>query len=102
MATLKIHQLPMGARFEYEGAEYVKTGPMFATTNGKQRLIPKYAVLTVLDGSQPVPEKRSAALARETVLAAFTAYHTSCAALVPVDRQAALDAARAAFLKALD
>lgn len=24
---MKIHQLPMGARFAYEGEEYVKTGP---------------------------------------------------------------------------
>lgn len=27
---MKIHQLPMGARFEFEGAEYVKTGPLLA------------------------------------------------------------------------
>lgn len=99
---MKIHQLPMGARFAYEGAEYVKTGPLLATADGKQRLIPKYAVLTVLDGSQPVPEKRSPALARETVLAAFAVYHANCAALVSADQHAALDAARAAFLKALD
>lgn len=25
---MKIHQLPMGARFEFEGEEYVKTGPL--------------------------------------------------------------------------
>ena len=49
---MKIHQLPIGGRFEYEGVEYVKTAPLFATANGKQRLIPKYAVLKVLDGSQ--------------------------------------------------
>jgi uncharacterized protein (DUF1330 family) len=47
---MKIHQLPMGARFEYEGAEYVKTGPQLASGAGGQKLIPKYAVLKPLDG----------------------------------------------------
>ncbi|MCX7162613.1 MAG: hypothetical protein NT083_06165 [Rhodocyclales bacterium] len=28
---MKIHQLPQGARFEYEGSEYVKTGPLSGT-----------------------------------------------------------------------
>jgi len=31
---MKIHQLPQGARFDYEGEEYVKTGPLFATGKG--------------------------------------------------------------------
>jgi hypothetical protein len=98
---MKIHQLPMGARFAYEGQEYVKTGPLLATADGKQRLIPKYAVLQVLDGSQPVAEKKAAALSRADVLAAFAAYHARCAALLPQERQAELEAARAAFLRAL-
>lgn len=47
---MKIHQLPLGARFAYEGAEYVKTGPQLASGPSGQRLIPKYAVLAPLDG----------------------------------------------------
>lgn len=50
---MKIHQLPMGARFEYEGQTYVKTGPLLGAGAGGQRLIPKYAVLKVPDGSAP-------------------------------------------------
>ena len=51
---MKIHLLPMGARFVYEGEEYVKTGPLFASGKGGQRLIPKYAVLTPLGDQAPV------------------------------------------------
>lgn len=47
----------MGARFEYEGVEYVKTGPQLASGPGGQKLIPKYAVLRPLDGK--APEKQS-------------------------------------------
>jgi hypothetical protein len=99
---MKIHQLPMGARFEYAGQTYVKSGPLVATGEGGQRLIPKYAVLKVLDGSVPVPAAPATPLARETVLAAFADYHATCAALIPQERQPALDAARAAFLKAIE
>ena len=48
-SIMKIHQLPLGARFEYEGQEYVKTGPLFGTGPAGQGLIPKYAVLRPLD-----------------------------------------------------
>lgn len=100
---MKIHQLPMGARFEYEGAEYVKTGPLLATGPAGQRLIPKYVVLKPLDGV-PVAAQREGrpALPRAEVMAAFAAFHAACRALVPQERQAELEAARDAFLKALD
>lgn len=40
----------MGARFEYEGNVYVKTGPMTASSEqGGQRIIPRYATLRPLD-----------------------------------------------------
>jgi hypothetical protein len=101
---MKIHQLPDGARFEYEGEEYVKTGPMFATTKGGQRrMIPKYAVLTPLGAIDDTSKRtKSATLPRAQVLAAFAAYHAGCRRLVPEERQPALDAARDQFLKALD
>ena len=72
---MKIHQLPEGARFEYEGEAYVKTGPMFATGPKGQRLIPKYAVLKPLDipavASDAAGMKSSAASRR--ALEAFAA-----------------------------
>ena len=43
---MKLTQLPLGARFEYEGEIFTKTGPMTAASEkGGQRMIPRYAVL---------------------------------------------------------
>lgn len=98
---MKIHQLPMGARFEYEGQEYTKTGPQIGSGAGGQRLIPKYAVLKALDGTPSAAPPRGP-LAREAVLAAFERFHAACAPLVSEERRDALAAAHAEFLKALD
>lgn len=100
---MKIHQLPQGARFEYEGEEYVKTGPLFATGKGGQRLIPKYAVLKPLGALDITAPKASCdSLSRAVVLDGFAAYYTDCKVLVPEDKQTLLDAARDRFLKALE
>jgi hypothetical protein len=100
---VKIHQLPQGARFLYEGKEYVKTGPMFATCDGAQRLIPKYAVL------KPTGEVASTRgnaqqdfLPRTGVMDAFERFYAECRRRMPDDQQMALAAARDAFLQALD
>lgn len=99
---MKIHQLPTGARFEYEGVEYEKTGPMFATGKGGQRLIPKYAVLKPLGEVVLEPETAgNHSMSRTAVLNAFEMFCASCKRLVPEDRQAALDQAREQFLRAL-
>ena len=98
---MKIHQLPMGARFEYEGEEYTKTGPLFATGKGGQRLIPKYAVLRVLDGSQPIVAKAETPLVKADVRKAFDVFCDQCVVLVPDQHRAALQAAREEFLKVL-
>lgn len=97
---MKIHQLPMGARFEFEGVEYVKCGPLVAAGPQGQRLIPKYAVLNALDGQTAAAPPRGS-LAREAVLAAFERFHAVCAPLVPEERRGELAAARADFLKTL-
>jgi hypothetical protein len=99
---MKIHQLPPGARFKYEGEEYVKSGPLLATGKGGQRLIPKYAVLKVLGDGGAVPVQQRDALARDAVLAALEKFSATCARLVPEDRHGELETARAEFLKALD
>lgn len=98
---MKIHQLPMGARFEYEGKAYVKTGPLLGSGEGGQRLIPKYAVLKVLDGSVPESKTPAAPLTREAVLDAFGQYHATCVTLIPPEHRPALEEARAAFLKSI-
>lgn len=99
---MKIHQLPDGARFEYEGEEYVKTGPLFASGKAGQKLIPKYAVLRPLD-AVPVPPRKNddAMLLRRRVITAIDTFHATCRALVPAENQAALDAAHARCLEAL-
>lgn len=99
---MKINQLPMGARFEYEGEEYVKTGPLFATGPLGQRMIPKYAVLKPLGGAAPAAPPKRDSLPRAEVLKAFDDFHAQCKALVADDRQEALERARGAFLAALD
>ena len=99
---MKIHQLPNGARFEYEGEEYVKTGPLFATGKGRQRLIPKYAVLKPLGAAEGAGEKsKSDALSRPEVLKAFETFYAECQSRLPEDQQLALTAAREQFLQAL-
>ena len=99
---MKIHQLAIGARFEYEGEEYVKTGPLFATGKDGQRLIPKYAVLKPLAVARTADGNGKARLAKATVLGAFEVFLSECRAMIPADRQAAMEAARERFLKAID
>lgn len=99
---MKIHQLPLGARFEYEGEEYRKTGPLFATgQDGGQRLIPKYAQLKVLGESEPSRGGKTGAPTQAAILEAFAAFYATSRQLVPGDRHAELDAARERFLKAV-
>lgn len=92
----------MGARFEYAGQEYVKTGPLVGSGAGGQRLIPKYAVLKMLDGRAPAPPVSATPLSREAVRAAFANYHATCTALVPSEHREALEAACAAFHQAIE
>lgn len=100
---MKIHQLPIGSRFEYEGQEYVKTGPLFGTGSAGPRLIPKYASLRPLgDAAVAAQAARSASLSRLAVLKALDALYAECQTLVPDDRHEALNAARDRFVKALD
>lgn len=98
---MKIHQLAKGARFEYEGEEYVKTGPLFASGKGGPRLIPKYAVLKPLDDSRTTAEGDTALVSRAMVVGAFDAFFAECTAMLPGDRESALEASRARFLKAI-
>lgn len=99
---MKIHQLPMGARFEFEGDEYVKTGAMSGTGNNGPRLIPRYALLKPLDNVAPSPTHTTDdALRRSDVLEAFRAFYNECRCLVSADNQEALNAARDHFLKRL-
>lgn len=100
---MKLQHLELGARFEYEGLVYVKTGPLTASSaEGGQRVIPRYANLTPLD--LPEPETKGVGrgqFSRQTVLAAFNAFYNTCAQWVEDDKAAELESARQRFLASL-
>jgi hypothetical protein len=98
---MKIHQLPQGARFEYEGKEYVKSGPLSGSGKDGQRLIPRYAVLKPLDSEEVGRGPKRSALAEADVRGAFETFYADCKILVPEAKRAALEAARDRFLKLL-
>lgn len=100
---MKIHQLPMGTRFRYQGQDFVKCGPMFATdAKGQRQMIPRHAVLQ-LEGEVPViPVSVAEALDRQSVIEAFATFYLACHELVAEDRLPALDAARREFLRCLE
>lgn len=108
---MKFQMLPMGARFEYEGKVYLKTGPMTAASEeGGQRMIPRFAVLKPLDGAGTAPARGGRKLDESEVLAAFDGFYVECADLLfghepdvqrARDLRAALERARDRFQEAL-
>jgi hypothetical protein len=101
---MKLQHLAIGARFEYEGAVYVKTGPLTAASEeGRQRIIPRYAILRPLDvpaaESNPSPVKGRLEAVR--VRTAFERFYESCERLVPEDGRNELAEARQLFLEAI-
>ena len=100
---MKLQHLPMGARFEYQGAVYVKTGPMMAAAeNGEQKLIPRYAVLKPLDVMPAAPDpKTMRQLPEPVVLAALENFYAHCSRLVDESGRFELARARQNFLDAI-
>ena len=99
---MKIHQLPDGARFEYKGEEYVKTGPMFGTGQNGPQLIPRSAELRPLGEPGETHGTRNDVVAKAEVLRAFNAFYAECRALVAGKQQTALELLRGRFLASLD
>ncbi|MFA5081494.1 MAG: hypothetical protein WC474_02970 [Hydrogenophilaceae bacterium] len=100
---MKFQHLAIGARFEFEGKIYVKTGPIAAASeSGAQRMIPRHAVLRPLDGAQPIEKpKPGRKLDEAQVLAAFDAFYSECARLLDEPAKLALADARTRFLASL-
>jgi hypothetical protein len=103
---MKIHQLPYGARFLYQGEEYVKSGPMFGTGKDGQRIIPRYAVLQALDDpaaapAASTPQSPDDAVSRAEVLRAFANFCLHCRALIADDQAGSFERARNQFLNAV-
>jgi hypothetical protein len=99
---MRLQDIPIGTRFEYQGRVFVKTGPITAASEaGGQQMIPRYAVLKPLD---PLPEKPPASsrtLDEASVLAAFDAFYQTCFRITDDFSRAELEAARRRFLAAL-
>lgn len=101
---MKLQHLSMGARFEYEGVVYVKTGPLTASSeDGGQRIIPRYAILKALDvpaaeaSKSPVKGRLEAVRVRT----AFERFYELCERLVPEDSRGELAEARQQFFEAI-
>ncbi len=71
---MKFQMLAIGARFEFEAKEYVKTGPLTASSDGVQRMIPRFAVLKPLDAPVELARKTPRKLDEAAVLAAFETF----------------------------
>lgn len=101
---MKLQDIPMGGRFEYEGRVFVKTGPITATSEeGGQRMIPRHAFLKPLD--LPPPQTASGTprnrLDKAAVLESFNAFHATCSRLITPAAHPELEAARQQFLATL-
>lgn len=101
---MKFSQLPIGARFEFEGKVYVKTGPIAAASeDGGQRMIPRYAVLRPLDGTAPPAEAVPGSSRDEAAIRqAFEAFWHECDRALEdaVEDDGRLDEARGRMAKA--
>lgn len=99
---MKIHQIAQGARFQYEGQIYTKTGPMMAQSEaGETRVIPRYVVLQPVDAVATAAAATDRPLDRQALQQAFDTFFQRCSELVPAADQAELQAARSRFLKHL-
>jgi hypothetical protein len=99
---MKFQSFAVGARFEFEGKVYTKTGPLTAATEeGGQRMIPRSALLKPLDAPVEPPPRRGRKLDEASVLTAFEAFHGECARLLAeaAGNAADQDAARMRWLQ---
>lgn len=109
---MKFTQLPIGQRFELDGAVFVKTSPMMAAKEGggESRFLARYVVVKVLGGEDVPAQPRGARRVEEkAAVAAFDAFHARCREVLarevsPEKLEAALaelDDGRRVFLDAL-
>lgn len=101
---MKLQHLAIGARFEYQGRIFVKTGPLTASTEqGGQQIIPRHAVLKPLDLPEPAaaPGATARRLDPAKVRKAFDAFYAESLAQADPTAHEALERARAVFLQAL-
>ncbi len=108
---MKFQMLAVGDRFEFEGKEYVKVGPLTAACEGGQRMIPRFAKLKPLDAPAVSVRDNGRKLDEALVLAAFEAFMRDFANMAQVEAgkpveahalRSALDVAQKKFLSELE
>lgn len=54
MSNIKFLQLKIGQQFEFQGEHFTKVAPLIASndSDGKQRMIPRSAIVNLLDGNR--------------------------------------------------
>ncbi len=78
---MKFKILSVGQKFEYQGQVYVKTSPIVASNveTGHNKMIPRYAVLTLLDNNGTSEEKNTnKSVYTGDVLTAFNSFYEKC------------------------
>jgi hypothetical protein len=103
---MKFPQLPLGARFTFQGKTYTKTSPMMANADDGSgaRVIPRWAECQTPDarGAIEPPARPARPLDYARVIAALDAYHAECTRLIDTQHVVALQEARQRFIAALD
>lgn len=107
---MKFNLLSVGQKFKYEGEIYVKTSPIVASNinTGHNKMIPRYAVLTLLDNSgENIQTVSDDPISTKDTLIAFNNFYEKCIAaleknnvLVPSIKDE-LDTARDEFIQHL-
>ena len=107
---MKFKLLSIGQKFKYQDEVYVKSSPIIASNvaTGHNKMIPAYAMLTLLDNSGEEEKVLSdESIATKDVHAAFNTFYEKCIktlennnVLVPVIKNE-LDKARDEFTKQL-
>lgn len=104
---MKFNHLNIGQKFEFDGNVYIKTSPLIASdaTTGSNRMIPRYANLTLVNEADSQPEKKATGtsieheLNAEDVLNAFNNFYATCQQCT--NDETSLQNARQQFLQQL-
>lgn len=79
--TMKFKLLSIGQKFKFEDEVYVKTSPIVASNveTGHNKMIPRYAVLTLLDNSsEEIQPAIKEPVAVDKVLTQFNLFYENC------------------------
>lgn len=101
---MRLQDIPLGARFEYEGQAFTKTGPLTAAAEqGGQRIIPRHAHLRQLDAPTRPAEAPGIPnqLDKTAVINAFAEFYQSAAGLLDASTLPALAEAGRRFTEQL-